>query len=73
MFSFFIRNQIWDKQSEYKANPLGEHMVSSFGDTSKSASETEIGDLSLQKGSSFKYLFDYGDEIIHSMKGTRSL
>ena len=68
MFSFFMSNKIWDKQSEYKANPLGEHMVSSFGDTSKSAGETEIGDLSLQKGSSFKYLFDYGDEIIHSIK-----
>jgi hypothetical protein len=68
MFSFFMSNQIWDKQSEYKANPLGEHMVSSFGDTSKPAGETEIGDLSLQKGSSFKYLFDFGDEIIHSIE-----
>ena len=67
MFSFFMSNRIWDKQNEYSANPLGEHMTLSFGDFSKSASETEIGDLTLQKGSVFKYLFDYGDEIVHSI------
>lgn len=67
LFSFFMSNRIWDKQNEYSANPLGEHMPSSFGDISKPAGETEIGDLSLKKGSAFKYLFDYGDEIVHNI------
>ncbi|MBT3274210.1 MAG: hypothetical protein HN368_13725 [Spirochaetales bacterium] len=68
LFSFFFSNRIWDKENEYSANPLGEHMPSSFGDISKPASETEIGDLLLQKGSDFKYLFDYGDEIVHGIE-----
>ncbi len=49
MFSFFMSDQLWDKDNEYAANPLGEHMVSGFGDRSKPAGETEIGDLSLQR------------------------
>ena len=68
MFSFFLSDRIWDKQNEYSANPLGEHMPSSFGDISKAAAETEIGDLELEKGSVFKYLFDYGDEIVHNIE-----
>ena len=43
-------------------------MPSSFGNISKPASETEIGDLALQEGSVFKYLFDYGDEIVHNIE-----
>ena len=68
MFSFFMSDQIWDRENEYSANPLGEHMVSSFGEATKPAGEAEIGDLSLKQGKSFKYLFDYGDEIIHSIE-----
>ena len=67
MFSFFMSNKIWDRQTEYSANPDGEHIPSRFGDASKPAGETEIGDLALQKGSAFKYLFDYGDEIVHTI------
>ena len=67
MFSFFLSDEIWDSQNEYKGNPIGEHARSSFGDISKSAAETEIGDLPLKAGSIFKYLFDYGDEIVHNV------
>ncbi len=68
MFSFFLSNRIWDKQNEYSANPMGEHERSNFDDISKPADETEIGDLALEKGSVFKYLFDYGDEIVHNIE-----
>jgi len=67
MFSFFLSDRIWDKRNEYSANPLGEHMPSSFGDISKPAGETEIRDLPLEIGGVFKYLFDYGDEIVHKV------
>ena len=68
MYSFFLSDRIWDRQNEYSGNPLGEHMPASFGDISKPAGETEIGDLALEKGSVFKYLFDYGDEIVHNIE-----
>ena len=68
MFSFFLSDRIWDRQSEYSANPQGEHVPSNFGDMSKPAGETEIEDLLLEKGTVFKYLFDYGDEIVHNIK-----
>ena len=55
-------------QNEYSADPLGEHVPSRFGDISKPAGEAEIGDLALEKGSVFKYLFDYGDEIVHNIE-----
>ena len=67
MFSFFLSDRVWDRQNEYKGNPYGEHVRSSFGDISRSAAETEIGDLSLERGSAFKYLFDFGDEIVHNV------
>ncbi len=67
MFSFFLSGKIWDQESEYSANPLGEHVPSLFGNPSKPAGETEIGDLSLRKGSVFRYLFDYGDELVHKI------
>lgn len=67
MFSFFMSDELWDSENEYSADPLGEHMVSSFGDKSKPADEVEIGDFSLERGKSFKYLFDYGDKIIHTI------
>ena len=53
---------MFDRDNEYSANPLGEHIVSSYGKQSKSASEYELRDLDLPMGFSFWYLFDYGDE-----------
>lgn len=67
MFSFFLSRKIWDKQHEYSGDPFGEHVPSDFGDICRSASETEIGDLQLKKGRVYKYLFDYGDEIVHKV------
>lgn len=67
MFSFYLGEDRRDRKNEYSANPLGEHYKSSFGEPSNSASETEIRDLDLQKGQSFSYLFDYGDELLHKV------
>jgi hypothetical protein len=68
MFSFYMGNKLWDRENEYKADPLGEHTPSNFGDKSKPADETEIGDLSLKQGKQFKYLFDYGDQLVHGIQ-----
>jgi hypothetical protein len=68
MFSFYLNGKLFDRESEYSANPLGEHTVSGFGTPSKSAAITQIRDLGLTENSSFLYLFDYGDELVHEVK-----
>lgn len=68
LFSFFMSGEIWDNEKRYSGDPLGEHERSGPGDLSKAADEADIGDLSLVQGSAFKYLFDYGDEIIHAIE-----
>jgi len=68
MFSFYLSESLFDRENEYSGNPLGEHIVSGFGKASKSAANTQIRDLGLTNGSSFLYLFDYGDELVHEVK-----
>jgi uncharacterized protein YchJ len=65
MFSFYLSDKIRDKQSEYLANPLGEYVSTGFKDQSKPAYGAELRDLGLSLGQKFKYLFDYGVELIH--------
>jgi hypothetical protein len=67
MFSFFLGEDMEDRENEYSANPLGEHLISSFGKSAKSASDTEIRDIKLQEGQEFLYLFDYGDSLLHKV------
>ena len=67
MFSFYLGEEIFDRDNEYSANPMGEHIVSSFGKPTKSATETQLRDLDLSAGFSFWYLFDYGDELVHEV------
>jgi len=67
MFSFYLGDELFDRDNEYSANPLGEHVVSSYGKQSKSATEYELRDLDLPMGFSFWYLFDYGDKLIHKV------
>ena len=65
MFSFYLSDKLFDQDNEFSANPLGEHLISSFGKSSKSASDAQLRDLGLSIGLSFWYLFDYGDELVH--------
>ena len=67
MFSFYLGEELFDRDNEYSANPLGEHIVSSYGKQSRSATEYELRDLDLPMGFSFWYLFDYGDELVHKV------
>jgi len=67
MFSFYLGEKLFDRNNEYSANPLGEHMVSSYGKQSKSAAKTELRDLDLPMDFSFWYLFDYGNELVHKV------
>ncbi len=68
MFSFYLGGKLFDRENEYSANPLGEHTVSEMGIPSKSAATTQIRDLRLTENSTFLYLFDYGDELVHEVK-----
>jgi len=67
MFSFYLGENLFDRDNEYSANPLGEHIDSSYGKQSKSAAETELRDLDLPMNFTFWYLFDYGDELVHKV------
>ena len=67
MFSFYVGADTNDRENEYSANPLGVHVVPGFGKPTKSASDTEVRDINLQKGMEFSYLFDYGSEIWHKI------
>ncbi|MGB5617255.1 MAG: SEC-C metal-binding domain-containing protein [Desulfobacterales bacterium] len=67
MFSFYLGEELFDRDNEYSANPLGENIVSSYGKQSRSATEYELRDLDLPMGFSFWYLFDYEDELVHKV------
>jgi len=67
MFSFYLSNKLSDRASEYSANPIGEHLVSMYGKPAKSAYDGQLRDLGLSKGKKFLYLFDYRDELLHSV------
>ncbi len=69
MYSFFMSNKVWGRASEYSGNPLGEYIPEdSFRGVSNSASATEIRDLNIKEKSVFKHLFDYGDELVHTIE-----
>lgn len=67
MFSFYLGEELFDRDNEYSANPLGENIVSSYEKQYRSATEYELRDLDLPMGFSFWYLFDYGDELVHKV------
>ena len=51
--------------NEYSATPFGENKASGLGTASKSAVTAQMRDLKLTENSTFLYLFDYGDELVH--------
>lgn len=67
MFSFYLGKDMDDRQKEYSADPLGEHITSTFEEPTKSASEAQLRDLNLHEGQEFMYLFDYGDRLLHKI------
>ena len=67
MFSFYFGGKLFDRENEYSATPYGEHKTSGFGTPSKSAVAAQIRDLNLTESSTFLYLFDYGDELVHEI------
>jgi hypothetical protein len=68
LYSFYMSNKKGDTQSEYSGNPLGEDFESAFGESSGSAAQTELRTLKLRKGKKFKYLFDFGDNLLHTIE-----
>ena len=68
LFSYYMSNRIGDESSEYSGNPIGGDPSSIGAEPSGTAAKTEIRNLKLRKGKHFKYLFDYGDRLIHTIE-----
>jgi len=68
LYSFYMSNKKGDTQSEYAGNPMGEDLESAFGESPGSAAQTELRTLKLRRGKKFKYLFDYGDNLLHTIE-----
>ena len=68
LFSFYMSNRVGYVKSEYSGNPIGGDPSSIGAEPSGTAAQTEIRTLGLQKGNQFKYLFDYGDNLIHTVE-----
>ena len=68
LYSFYMSDEVRDLQSEYAGDPMGGDVDSSPLRTPRSAASTELRDLGLEKGMQFKYLFDYGDDLIHTVQ-----
>ncbi len=68
LYSFYMSKKRGDTQSEYAGNPIGEDIESSFGEPTGSAAQTELRALKLKKGAKFEYLFDYGDNLLHTIE-----
>ena len=68
LYSFYMSDEIRDLQSEYAGDPMGDDVDSTRLRTPKSAANTELQDLGLERGMQFKYLFDYGDDLIHTLQ-----
>jgi len=67
MFSFYFGGKLFDSENEYSGNPLGKPILSGIDALSKSAATAQIRDLRLTENSTFLYLFDYGDELVHEV------
>lgn len=63
LYAFYFGGKLFDSANEYSGNPFGEP-----SSNSKSAPAKEIRDLNLNVNSEFLYLFDFGDELVHTIK-----
>ncbi len=70
LYSFYMSNKLYDRETEYSGTPDGDYITSDFDyeKPAKSAAATELRDLSLSTGQVFLYLFDYGDMLIHEAR-----
>jgi len=67
MFSFFLGGKLYDRENEYSGDPLGGHITAGLNVPTKPAAKTQLRDLRLTENSTFLYLFDYGDKLIHEI------
>jgi len=68
LYSFYMSNEVGDMQSEYAGDPMGGDVDSALFRAPRSAAQTELRNLGLEQGDQFKYLFDYGDDLIHTVE-----
>ena len=70
LYSFYLSNKLYDRETEYSGTPDGDYLESNFfyEKPAKPAAATELRDLNLLTGQEFLYLFDYGDTLIHGVR-----
>jgi hypothetical protein len=68
LYSFYMSDDLEDLQSEYAGDPIGEDVDSSWARAPRPAANTELWTLGLEREMQFKYLFDYGDNLIHTVQ-----
>jgi hypothetical protein len=68
LYAFYMTNDMEDWLNEYAGDPIGGDLPPSpFGFDPKSAARAQLRDFDLKTGMQFKYRFDFGDELHHSV------
>ncbi len=69
LFGFYF-GELFDREDEYSGDPMGGRLSlrGGIGIQPKSAEATEIRDLTLTESSSFFYMFDFGDQLVHTVE-----
>ena len=68
LYSFYMSDEVGDLQSEYAGDPIGGDVDPTWLRAPRSAAKTELRTLGLEREMQFKYLFDYGDNLIHTVQ-----
>jgi len=68
LYSFYMSGEVGDRKSEYAGDPMGRDLEqTTFAPAPASAAGTELRALDLKPAMRFKYLFDYGDRLLHTV------
>ena len=68
LFAFYMNNRLFNRTQEYSGDPTGESDLEDRGSDYGSISDTELRHFGLRRGKHFKYRFDFGDELIHTVE-----
>ena len=69
LYSFYMRNKLYDNANEYTGAP-SEALVDSLDLDAPQATDVRLDELELSRGHKFKYLFDFGDSNVFQITVT---
>ncbi len=61
-------NRLFKPEQEYGGDPMGGDLEDSGFGAPRSAVEAVLGEFRLRRGKHFKYRFDFGAELIHTVE-----